>query len=265
MSVLRATLLLVLGLTACSAQSRLTGSDGGPSPSDALVFDLPPIADGGPAGYALMFDGVKDYATAADGGFVPVGAPMTIEVWTNWALAAGTQDFLTLRTDLSSGIEVGLHNGTLGAWRVYVDRLVVQAPTTPDDAAWHHVAYTFDGTTHMLYLDGTMVDSEMVAADDRTPTSVWLGTMDGSSNLFKGQMDEVRVWTVARTGAQVATDMHHSPPGMQPGLVAYWTFDDAINGGRSVDFSGTGNDVTLGDGVADYMPSRVSSLAPVGN
>ena len=254
-----------MALPACGAGARPAVPDGGPSPNDGLVIDLPSIADGGPAGYALMFDGVKDYATAGDGGFAPVNGPMTIELWVDWAAASGMQDFLTLRTDLSSGIEVGIHNGVLGAWRVYVDRLVAQAPTTPLDGAWHHVAYTFDGLTHMLYLDGVMVDAEAVPADDRTPTSVWLGTLDGSSNLFKGQMDEVRVWTVARSAAEVAADMHHTAAGPQEGLCAYWTFDDAINGGRSADFSGLGNDVTLGDGVADYMPTRVSSLAPVGN
>jgi len=47
------------------------------------------------------------------------------------------------------------------------------------------------------------------------------------------------------------------------GLVAYWTFDDDRSGGRSADRSGHGNDVTLGDGVAQRMPARVPSDAPV--
>ena len=78
-------------------------------------------------------------------------------------------------------------------------------------------------------------------------------------------MDEVRVWATTRSADQITADMAHSAPGPQPGLVAYWTFDDAINGGRSIDLSGSGNDVTLGDGVAAMMPTRVASTAPVGN
>ncbi|HVV50041.1 MAG TPA: LamG domain-containing protein [Polyangia bacterium] len=261
--VRRALLLaLALALPACGPAQAL-GTDGGPPPRDGLTFDIPPIADGGPAGYALSFDGTRDYATAGDAGFPIALGPQTLEMWVDYDAADGTQDFLVLRTDLSSGVEVGIHDGALAAWRVYADRVLAQAPTLPAAGAWHHVAYSYDGTTHVLYVDGAMVDAETVPADDRTPTTVWLGTLDGASNMFKGELDEIRVWTVTRTAAQIAADMAHTPSGPQAGLVAYWTFDDAINGGRAVDFSGSGNDVTLGDGVASLMPNRVPSTAPV--
>ena len=263
----RAGFAALLLSAACSASSHPPAIDGSSPASDAHVFDVPPIVDGNAAGYALSFDGTKDYATAADGGFAPVSSPETLEMWVNWAAIGGaaTEDFLVLRTDFVSGVQIGLHAGVLAAWRVYVDRILVQAPAAPASDSWHHVAYSYDGTTHVLYVDGAAVDSETVPGDEHTPTSVWLGTSDGSSNLFHGMLDEVRVWSVTRTAAQVVTDMGHSAPGPQDGLCAYWTFDDAVNGGRSDDLSGMGNTVTLGDGVASYMPSRVPSTAPVGN
>jgi hypothetical protein len=262
------SIVLALGagaalVAACGARQKSPGSDGGAPARDGLSFDIPPIVDGSAAGYALSFDGHNEYATAGDGGFGFVGGPQTLEMWINCAAFSSTQDFLVLRTDFASGVQVGIHDGALAAWRVYVDRVLVQAPTTPSPGTWHHVAYTYDGATHLLYVDGVEVDSQTVPADDRTPTSAWLGT-DGSSNQFKGQMDEVRVWALTRTAAQVAGDMAHTPAGPHAGLVAYWTFDDAINGGSSVDLSGSGNTVTLGDGVASLMPSRVTSSAPVG-
>jgi hypothetical protein len=76
-------------------------------------------------------------------------------------------------------------------------------------------------------------------------------------------MDEVRVWSIARAPADIQKDMLHRVPATDPGLVAYWTFDDGQNGGRSLDVTGAGDDVTLGDGVAERMPSRVVSDAPV--
>src|SRR5206468_10059973 len=155
------------------------------------------------------------------------------------------------------------HGGALAVWRVYVDRVLVQAPTAPAPGTWHHVAYAFDGMTNTLFLDGTAVDAQTNPTDTRTPTSAWIGTLDGSANLFQGKLDEVRVWTTARSAGEVAADMRHGLPGPQPGLVAYWTFDDAVNGGISADLSGSGNDVTLGDGEADRMPARVVSDAPV--
>lgn len=229
---------------------------------DASPF---PALDAGGAGYALSFDGMKDYATAANAGFAPAGAPQTVEMWFKSPPvgATGNQNLFTARLDEVSGVQIGFHAGALAVWRVYVDRVLVAAPALPAADSWHHLAYTYDGTTHTLYVDGVAVDAETGPADQRTPTSVWLGTLDGSRQMYGGMMDEVRVWNVARTGAQVAADRTHSAPGGAAGLVAYWTFDDVASGGRALDASGTGNTVTLGDGVADRMPSRVVSDAPV--
>src|SRR5262249_4517293 len=163
--------------------------------------------------------------------------------------------------DFDSGVRVGVRGGTIAVSRVYVDRVIVQAPVVPTTIDWHHVAYTSDATVHTLYIDGTAVDSQSPGNDIHTPSSVWLGTLEGSTELFAGQMDEVRVWSVTRSASEVQADMHHGPAGPQPGLLAYWTFDDARNGARSVDSSGTGNDVTLGDGVVALMPTRVPSGA----
>lgn len=226
----------------------------------------PPKSPFGSANLALQFDGLTEYATAGNGGFPAAGAPQTVEMWVDFPAptATTTADFLTMRMDLTSGMQMGIHAGALAVWRVYVDRVLVQAPTLPSANTWHHVAYTFDQTTDGLYVDGVSVDSEMNPTDDRTPSSVWLGTIDGASQLYAGRLDEVRVWTVVRTAAEIQADMKHSPPGAATGLVAYWTFDDGTDTGRALDASGTGNDVTLGDGLTANMPTRVPSTAPDG-
>ncbi|HVT06630.1 MAG TPA: LamG domain-containing protein [Polyangia bacterium] len=240
------------------------GGLGGPANPDGNPF---PTLDAGSAGYALSFDGMQDYATAADANFAAVGAAQTIEMWIKPTAVnpAAYTDLFVARLDTSSGLQIGFHDGALAAWRVYVDRVLVQAPSPPSLNAWHHVAYTYDTRTGLntLYLDGVAVDSQANETDARTPTSVWLGSFDGSGRLYSGLMDEVRVWNVTRTAAQVASDRAHSPPGAVAGLVAYWTFDDTTSGGRVLDASGNGNTMTLGDGVAERMPARVVSDAPV--
>ncbi|HVZ88867.1 MAG TPA: LamG domain-containing protein [Polyangia bacterium] len=260
-------LLWALALTGLACQP-----SSGVSVRDAAVeqpsFDVPPL-DGATAGYALSFDGVRQYATAGDAGFLPVGGPMTIELWVNYAAATNTQDFIALRTSVAngseSGVQIGIHAGVLAVWRVFVDRVLVQAATNPAAGTWHHVAYTFDTTTNVFYVDGVAVDSNTNPTDTHTPGSAWLGTRDGYTNLFKGQLDEVRVWAVTRSASQIVTDMQHSSGQGETGLVAYWTFDDVGDVGRSVDLSGHGNDVTFGDGVAELMPLRVPSDIPFGS
>ena len=225
--------------------------------------DAPPLTDANGAGYALSFDGLNDYATAGNAGFPAAGSEQTVSLWVNYASASATQDFLVMRTDFISGVQLGIRDGTVAVWRTYVSRVLVAAPALPAINRWHHVAYTFDRTTHILYVDGVMVASSTAANDIRTPNQVWLGTLDGSAELYQGLMDEVRVWSIARAPADIQKDMLHRVPATDPGLVAYWTFDDGQNGGRSLDVTGAGDDVTLGDGVAERMPSRVVSDAPV--
>jgi len=259
MMLLASSLAMTAG--ACSnLDQQAPAQDAGRRPA----LDAYPTFEAGDAGYALEFDGVKAYATAGTARFPAAGAPQTISLWVSYASAATTQDFLVMRLDDTSGVQIGLHAGTIGVWRTYVDRALVEAPTLPAPNQWHHVAYTTDATTHVLYVDGAVVDTETVAGDIRTPTSAWLGTIDGTNELYKGQMDEVRIWSVARSAAEVQLDMHHRPAGAEPGLVAYWTFDDVASGGRVLDASGLDNDATLGDGIAARMPSRVRSTAPIG-
>src|SRR5665213_928466 len=218
----------------------------------------------GTANLALSFDGVTQYATAGNGGFPAAGALQTVEMWVDFPAptATTTADFLTMRMDLTSGMEIGIHDGALAVWRVYVDRVLAQAPALPSANSWHHLAYTYDLTNNTLYVDGVSVDAETTPTDDRTPSSVWLGTLDGASQLYAGKLDEIRVWTLVRSREEIQADMKHSPPGAVAGLVAYWTFDDGGDTGQALDASGSGNDVTLGDGLTANMPTRVPSTAP---
>ncbi len=258
---------LALALLASMAGAACGGGgaahDAADGTSDVTLFDVPPLVDGNVAGYALSFDGINDYATAGNAGFPAASAAQTVSLWVNYPATTATQDFVVLRLDFDSGVQIGIRNGTVTVWRVFSGRTLVSAPTAPAAGQWHHVAYTFDRTTHILYIDGAMVASSTATGDERTPNQVWLGTVDGSAELFTGLMDEVRVWSIVRAPADIQRDMLHQTEGSEPGLVAYWTFDDSQNGGRCADMSDSGNDATLGDGIAERMPSRVLSDAPV--
>ena len=252
----------VLGVAGCGHAA--AAPDGGGGGSGDASTDLLSNLDAGVAGYALSFDGINDYATAGNAGFPAASAEQTESMWVNYASAATTQDFLVMRTDYISGVQIGMRDGTIAVWRTFANRTLVSAPALPVAGKWHHLAYTYDRTTHTLYVDGVVVATSTAAGDVRTPNQVWLGTIDGSNELYQGLIDEVRVWSLVRSAADIQKDMLHRPPPAEPGLVTYWTFDDAQSGGRSLDTTGSGNAVTLGDGIAERMPSRVFSDAPVG-
>ncbi len=68
---------------------------------------------------------------------------------------------------------------------------------------WHHIVYTYDGTTDIIYVDGSAT-SGSYTHQTGTPTAAWIGTFNGSSEFLAGAIDDVRVYNVALTAAQVA-------------------------------------------------------------
>jgi hypothetical protein len=241
---------IVLWLVALSACSSSGAAGGNP----------PPFARDSGFDYALVFNGTSDYVTAGNAQFPDGRSPQTLSLWFNAKDVVTQQAMLTLRKDFDSGVELGVRNGTVGAWRVYGGGDLATAPITAN--AWHHVAYTFDGTTNAVYVDGAPAGSSLTLPDKRTPTTTWFGTLDGSRDLYSGSLDDVRVRAVLQTPADIASEAQGTFSPSEPGVVGAFTFDES-GGDRAFDRSALGNDATLGDGIPDNMPARAPSSSPV--
>jgi concanavalin A-like lectin/glucanase superfamily protein len=247
-SVVRQALLAAAVLTALAACTQ-PRADAGP---DHLERNF---QDSG-QNFALSFDGVDDYATSATALFPDGRHEQTLSVWFAVDTLEERAALLTLRKDFDSGIELGLRQGVVGAWRVYGDRQQVIAKAAITTGAWHHAAYTFDGTTNRLYVDGALQSSSTELPDKRTPTSCWIGTLDGTRDLFEGRLDDVHVFEMARSAEQLAAEFARNFSGADPGLVLDLTFDESV-GSAIFDHSELQNDGQLGDGVPLRMPTRV--------
>jgi hypothetical protein len=173
---------------------------------------------------------------------------------------------MTLRKDTASGVRVGLCDGAVCARSVYSDDAYAVADEPLPLNEWHHVAYEFDGSGnsphHTIYVDGAVAATGTIQPNNRTPTSGFVGSVDGNELFFGGQLDELRVWSVARTPAQLAAEIAGDAPDQEPpDLVLFYTFNEA-SGARVVDRSGRGNHALLGDGNAERSPRRVVSQLP---
>lgn len=238
--------LAMLTLLAACTQSR---SEAGPTHLERQFQDSG-------QNYALSFDGVDDYATSATAWFPDGWHEQTLSAWFIVDTLVERAALLTLRKDFDSGIELGLRQGLLGAWRVYGDRQQVIAKTPITTGTWHHVAYTFDGSTNQLYVDGALVASSSEIPDKRTPTTCWLGSLDGTRDLFEGRMDDAHVFEVVRSSDQLAGEFAGKFSADDRGLVLDLTFDESA-GSVVFDHSALQNDGQLGDGVPQRMPQRV--------
>jgi len=98
-------------------------------------------------------------------------------------------------------------------------QFIVKGVVTP--RAWNHIAVTFDGTTMRLFVNGEQVHSSQAAAG-MTPISEPVRYIGEN---FQGKIDEVRMWNVARTQAEIQANMNKTLVGNETGLEAYYPMD----------------------------------------
>jgi len=178
----RAFLMLLIMSAACG---QATTDDARPGP---------PSYDG--KNRVLSFDGLNDYATTGTAGFPIAQGPQTLTVWARPARVVVSasadaspgdeQSLVVLRKDFESGVALGLRNGSFEVWSVYSGRTYARGGAPAEPGVWQHIAYAFDGSVHRLYLNGKLQDSSTVEPNNRTPTTAWLGSLDGSADLFVG-------------------------------------------------------------------------------
>ncbi|MEO6603640.1 MAG: LamG domain-containing protein [Polyangiaceae bacterium] len=207
---------------------------------------------------ALLFNGMDQYVTTATAEFQDGLTPYALSTWFRLDGLTGQQAFITVRKDLDSGLGFGVIDGALSAWRVSAVRTLVAAPKAVTVDTWHHAAYVFDNATNQLFLDGALVASSTTVPDKRTPTSCWLGTRDGTSDLLHGSLDDVHVFKVARTAEEIMSEFTGPLSTDTPDMVMNLTFDET-DGPIAYDHSSFENDGTLGDGIPERMPKRTSA------
>ena len=114
----------------------------------------------------------------------------------------------------------------------------------------YHVAGVRYGNVFTFYLNGVAMNSQTRPVGDPSNAGNWdIGWMSTSEvcRCFPGVIDEVRVWTVARSQEEIQQNMYSSLTGQEPNLVAYWAMDEAT-GNLVHDSSPTANTGSLTGG-----------------
>jgi hypothetical protein len=97
--------------------------------------------------------------------------------------------------------------GTHVAFGIGNPDTTIQSTSNVNDGAWHHVAVTRNATSGamVLYVDGAQQATATGPTGTRNaPAILRVGGLQTSLNFFAGQIDEVRLFSVALTAAQVA-------------------------------------------------------------
>lgn len=105
---------------------------------------------------------------------------------------------------------------------------------------WYHYAARYDGTNIIWTVDGVDVQTKAAGTINTTATRAGVGgrvELAAPSNFFDGEISLARVWTVARSEAEIDADKCNVL-GATTGLAAEWTLNNVYT-----DNSGNGNTI----------------------
>ena len=93
---------------------------------------------------------------------------------------------------------------------------------------WQHVAGVWDGKEMRTYIDGKKMGSTPYDAPELAATgaSLYIGVGDSKNWFCQGLIDEIRIWEVARTEAEINEFMMKTLNGDEDGLNAQYSFDE---------------------------------------
>lgn len=230
------------------------------------------------AGYALQFDGNTDLVRLAK-----TEATMGTQSWTTtktislWVKPAGVgQD--CENDDVSFCDHIfgdrprwwGISRGVVGGkdriwvWNYSAGYAMIGIPYTPD--GWVHISLVHSNGLLLAYKNGELVGSVPSGptwqSGPEEPGVLYLGGVITSiyrNWTFTGQIDEVEVWNIARSGAEIQASMYQALNGNEPGLAAYYRMSDG-SGNVLSDDGQFGWDGILIDGGPETPPDGTIPL-----
>ncbi|MCF8335872.1 MAG: OmpA family protein, partial [Bacteroidales bacterium] len=123
------------------------------------------------------------------------------------------------------------------------------------DSVWYHLAATYNRDTMKLYVNGAEVAKKPndIAIQNEGSREFHIAQDGFGKRHFEGMMDEVRIWSVARSGQQIRDNMIKELNGKEDGLEGYWKFNKG-SGFAAYDSSPNDNDgaLSLPDWVNEY-------------
>ncbi|MCK4388118.1 MAG: S8 family serine peptidase [Dehalococcoidia bacterium] len=217
-----------------------TATDSTANANDGIIWPL--------GGWALSFDGEDDYVACGAG--PSFTSAITVEAWVYDRRGGYAETFVTRSTTAYGNPQFyfGANNPTsfkVALWTTTGRHDFTMSGYSLNE--WHHVAFTYDGSNVVLYLDGNAGSPGAKTGTLSDPTSpVRFGMLQPTTGLydFDGIIDEVRIWSDARTQSEIQDNMYSALEGTEQGLVGYWRINDGA-GSTASDSTSNENDGTV--------------------
>lgn len=191
-------------------------------------------------GQARSFNGSSQFYTAAT--TVGAGTTLTVDAWFRTSGCAGALPIQTIASKAQSSLgavllrtdcDGSLHVKTSSDANTQSTYSYMPSGTNVHDGQWHHAAAVVNGTsnTTQVFLDGVPGTLRSVPGtiDDATPEPFRIG-FSNPNRWFNGDIDEVRVSTVARSAAEIKGYYETR----RPHFATMWDNDAADTGANAI-------------------------------
>ncbi len=155
-------------------------------------------------------------------------AAFTVEFWAKPTGGTALRMAISSRTTSINGYQVLITD--TGLWQVMLGTssawVTLNGPTAVI-GQWSHIALTYGSGTARLYVNGRQVSSTTLTHLTNPSGQLRVGAIATTNQFpFIGALDEVRIWSNARTADQIRRLMHQPVIGSETGLVSAWNFDE---------------------------------------
>ena len=175
-------------------------------------------------GYALEFDGIDDYILLSD--VIDIGSTSsTVSMWVKVPVVGEDNLIADERVGVLLGIgryspkpNANWEINSNGQIRIHWNEAEIDFPGSSDlrDGKWHHIAFVRDTSNNSLkgYVDGVAeIDENDYGTDVTFLRPFYVGCdyrltdeNDFNDYHFHGLIDELQIWDIARTQAQIIAD-----------------------------------------------------------
>jgi hypothetical protein len=172
----------------------------------AALIVLPALAFAD-SGYALQFDGIDDYVNIPGNAVYEFGTgDFTFEAWLKcYQIQGDARVILANQIVDDFQLAIGIPSGW-GVIQFYGEgSLLIQTDSLSWNLyQWYHLALTRTNDTLSIFINGVEFGSTFFNGYCGNQTDLNFGfRKSNSSHPFDGEIDEVRIWNIARTQEEI--------------------------------------------------------------
>ncbi|MBO2605581.1 fibronectin type III domain-containing protein [Shewanella algae] len=160
----------------------------------------------------------------------------TLEMWANFSSTSGIINLMDITGPLDAGGFIIYNNTMTVDLSDDFSSLTQSNPITISTNVWYHFAFVFNNGQWDFYLDGqaTGIGVADMGGNNTVPdyqaanvNNLVAGLQNhGSVNNFTGKIDDIRLWSTARTQTEIQNNRQLELAGNETGLIGYWKLNE---------------------------------------